>query len=289
MTKNFSLLCGCKINIFLQILGKRKDGFHYLESLLYPLSFPADHMDIVEHSGSGLTLRCCPRELEHQGNILHRTYQAFAEATGLRLGLKVYLHKKIPVGAGLGGGSSNAASLLLFLFSRSKGLSLNSKELMSLAGRIGADVPFFIYNQPARVEGIGNEVTPVHLNLKGMHLVLVCPGISINTGWAYQTYDDYCQNSKSLVPPFLTSPETEDNRNTLEPLTLSNCFEGPIFSRYPQLGRIKLDMLKHGAAGCVLSGSGSSLSAFFREKHRASRACFGLERQNISFYYLKIQ
>lgn len=246
-------------------------------------------MDIVEHSGSGLTLRCCPRELEHQGNILHRTYQAFAEATGLRLGLKVYLHKKIPVGAGLGGGSSNAASLLLFMFSRSKGLSLNSKELMSLAGRIGADVPFFIYNQPARVEGIGNEVTPVHLNLKGMHLVLVCPGISINTGWAYQTYDDYCQNSKSLVPPFLTSPETEDNRNTLEPLTLSNCFEGPIFSRYPQLGRIKLDMLKHGAAGCVLSGSGSSLSAFFREKHRASRACFGLERQNISFYYLKIQ
>ncbi len=288
MIKTFSLLANCKINIYLRILGKRSDGYHDLDSLFYPLSHPADHLDIAVHSGSGMTLRCCPRSLEKDGNILHITYEAFAEMTGFRPGLKVFLRKGIPVGAGLGGGSSDAAAFLLFLNSMTRTKKLSQHKLLVLAAKIGADVPFFIFNRPARIGGTGDKITAVNVNLKNLYILVVCPDIPISTAWAYQAWDEYGLYRKNTVPAFLTTEAKKDKGSTFDRLVLSNCFEQVVFPAFPQLGLLKLELMQKGAAGCVLSGSGSSLSAFFRDKDTAMQACFTLDRQNIPFYYNKM-
>ena len=285
MIKTFSLLANCKINIYLRILGRRNDGYHDLDSLFYPLPHPADHLDIVAHSGSGLTLRCCPRSLEKDENILHKTYEAFAAITGFRPGLKVFLRKGIPVGAGLGGGSSDAAAFLIFLNSMTRTNRLSQSKLLVLAAKIGADVPFFLFNRPARIGGTGDRITAVDLNLKDLYVLVVCPNIPISTAWAYQAWDEYGPYRKNKVPAFLTTRATKDNGAPFDLLVFSNSFEQVVFSAYPQLGRLKLELMQKGAAGCVLSGSGSSLSAFFRDKDKAMQACFTLDRQNIPFYY----
>ncbi len=288
MSKTYSIKSGCKINLYLKILDKRRDGYHNLDSLFYPLPRPGDYIDITLGSGSGISLRSCPKSLESSSNILFRAYELFAAATGFRPGLKVYLSKNIPVGAGLGGGSSNAAYFLLFLNNLNRSTALKRIKLMELASKIGADVPFFIYNRPARVTGKGEIVSPVHIDLKGLHVLIICPGVSIDTARAYQAHDLYV---KDCCPPddsVLTTGPLIDNKSILERITFSNCFEKTVFAEYPRLGSIKTQMLQAGASGCVLSGSGSSLCAFFRERKYLSQACHTLDRQQVSFYYSTI-
>jgi len=288
MSKTYSIKSGCKINLYLKILEKRRDGYHNLDSIFYPLSRPGDYIDITLVPGSGISLRACPKSLEKSSNILLSTYKMFTAATGFRPGLKVYLSKNIPVGAGLGGGSSNAASFLLFLNSLNKATALSREKLFELASELGADVPFFIYNRPARVTGKGEIVAPVYIGLHGLHLLVICPEVSIDTARAYQAHD---QKTKDSCPPgdsVLTTGPITDSKSPFERITLSNSFEKTVFAEYPGLGSIKTQMLQAGASGCVLSGSGSSLCAFFRERKYLSQACHTLDRQNVSFYYSRI-
>ena len=288
MSKTYSIRSGCKINLYLKILNKRRDGYHNLDSLFYPLPWPRDNIDISLGPGSGISLRACPKNLENSSNILLRTYELFAAATGFRPGLKLYLNKNIPVGAGLGGGSSNAASFLLFLNNLNRSTALNREKLLELASRLGADVPFFLYNRPARVTGKGERVSPVSIDLQGLHVLIICPGIHIDTAWAYQTHDRYVQDSCPPRDSVLTTRPFIDNKPLFERITFSNCFEKTIFAEYPGLASIKTQMLQAGASGCVLSGSGSSLCAFFRERNNLPRACNILDHQNVSFYYYTI-
>ncbi len=288
MSKTYSIKSGCKINLYLKILNRRRDGYHNLDSLFYPLPWPKDYIDISLGSVPGISLRACPKSMENSSNILLRAYELFAAATGFRPGLKAYLNKNIPVGAGLGGGSSNAASFLLFLNNLNRSTALKREKLMELASKLGADVPFFIYNRPARVTGKGEIVSPVHIDLQGMHVLIICPGISIGTAWAYQAHDHYVKDSCPPDDSILTTGTLRDNKSPIERITLSNSFEKTVFAEYPRLGSIKTQMLQAGASGCVLSGSGSSLCAFFRERDHLSRACNTLDLQNVSFYYSTI-
>ncbi|WP_291321691.1 4-(cytidine 5'-diphospho)-2-C-methyl-D-erythritol kinase [Desulfonatronospira sp.] len=288
MSKTFSLASGCKINLYLRILDIRPDGYHNLESIFYPLSWPRDQMNIAIDSSPGLTLRSCPKSLETSSNILFRAYNLFTSASGFKPGLKIYLNKKVPVGSGLGGGSANAAAFLLFLNSLNKSRALQIKHLMDLAAKTGADVPFFVSNIPARVSGKGEIIQPINLNLQGLHVLVVCPGLIIDTAWAYMTHDRYAKSSSALTKPVLTTGPTSYKETGFERLILSNCFEQTIFVEYPQLAQLKLQMLQAGANGCVMSGSGSSLCALFRNKGNLLQACNTLDRQNISFYYSTI-
>ncbi len=285
MARQFSLKTGCKVNLYLKIVKKRRDGFHIIDSIFYPLAKPADNIDIMETKGDSLIVKCCPPELENKQNILHKAYDLFAGDTDFRPGLRVFLHKNVPVGAGLGGGSSNAAALLLLLNTLAGVKKLDHEKLISLAARVGADVPFFFSNKPARVKGIGDLFSPFQVNLSGLKMILICPEIHVDTGWAYKQWD-LDINQPGNAYHCLTSTPTTDNDSPLEeqPL-LSNSFEKVIFKSFPEIAKIKTTMLENGAAACVMSGSGSSLTVLFRDLADAYRSCTLLERQSIPFYF----
>ncbi len=285
MSRKYSLNTGCKVNLYLKILGKRQDGYHIIDSLFYPLSRPSDSLNIIEVKGTGLTLKCCPAALEHKGNILHKAYELYALASGFRPGLRVFLHKNVPAGAGLGGGSANAAAILLALNEMSGADRLDHENLLSVAARVGADVPFFLVNKPARVRGIGDILSTCSVSLKDFVMLLICPKVHVDTAWAYSQWDLYNENYNPPPSHSLTTPFTTDNDSPLEVrLVLSNSFEEVIFRSYPEIMRIKTSMLKNGAAACVMSGSGSSLIALFRDKAKAAQSCSLLQRQSVPFF-----
>lgn len=288
MARQFSLNTGCKINLHLKIIKQRNDGLHIIDSVFYPLSRPADEMDIIESKSSGLSVKCCPVMLESKQNILHKAYDFFAGATDFRPGLKVFLRKKVPMGAGLGGGSSNAAGLLMILNQMAGSQKLDHESLISLAARVGADVPFFFSNKPARVKGIGDILLPCAVDLQGMKMILICPEIHVDTAWAYNQWDLREKNS-GLNSRSLTRRSPTDNDSPLEEqLVLSNSFEKVVFRSFPEIRKIKTSMLENGAAACVMSGSGSSLTAFFRNQASAFRSCALLDRHSIPFYYYNL-
>lgn len=287
MARQFTLTTGCKINLNLKILNRRSDGYHNIDSVFYPLTRPYDSIDIVETPGSGLIVKCCPPSLENNQNILHKAYDLFAGITGFRPGLKVFLHKKVPLGAGLGGGSSNAAGMLMVLNTMAGARKLDHGSLVSLAAKTGADVPFFFARRPARVRGIGDILTPFPVDLKGLKMILICPGIHIDTAWAYRQWD--LAENAPIPSPGLTSALTTDNDSPLEEqLVLSNSFERVVFRSFPEIGKIKSLMLENGAVACVMSGSGSSLTALFRNQAKACLACFQLDRLSIPFYFYNL-
>ncbi|RQD58470.1 MAG: 4-(cytidine 5'-diphospho)-2-C-methyl-D-erythritol kinase [Desulfonatronovibrio sp. MSAO_Bac4] len=286
MAKQVSLKTGCKVNLGLRITGVRKDGYHYIDSIFYPLPRPCDHIDILRSNKPGLRIKCCPPELEGTQNILHKTYDIFAQSTNFSPGLKVFLQKNVPIGAGLGGGSANAAAMLLLLNRLCGSRGLPKGELISLAAKIGGDVPFFIHNKPSRVRGIGETLSPVRLKLKGFKMLLICPGIHVDTAWAYRQWDLLQKKSVTDRTHSLTSTTTNDKSSPLkDQLVLSNSFEVPVFRAFPEIGKIKTRMLENGAAACVMSGSGSSLIAMFRDQKDVFRACAQLDRQSCPYFF----
>ncbi len=283
------LQAGCKVNLFLRILGRRSNGLHELQSLFYPLPSPKDRIFISEAaSGTGLDLSCSDPGLHSEQNILVRTYELFADQTGLRPDLRLYLEKNIPQGAGLGGGSSDAASFLLYLDKLSRiGGKQCAADLRALASQLGADVSFFLLNRPAWVQGFGQLVMPVNVDLKGLRPLVVCPGIHISTKEAYSLWDN--QQAKLHPQQMQTWTLTSNKRgyNNLLPAKgrlLWNSFEQILFDRYPDLQYIKTNLLAHGAAAAVLSGSGSAMLGLCRSQNALQSVRAFLIREQIDFF-----
>lgn len=265
---------GCKVNFHLDILRLREDGYHELRTLFVPLPVPGDTLRVSEGSvGSGLKFGCSDPELEGDGNIVVRAYQAFAKATGFAPDIEVFLTKRVPHGAGLGGGSADAAALLLHLNGRARDAALNNEQLNSLAADLGADVPFFLLEGPALAEGIGEKLTPVDLDLRGVSLVLCCPGVHVSTPEAFRAWDAAQDTAREKGTPFLTSASHEYNFPTsFGVVAIRNSFEPVIFERYPELRLIKEQLAEHGAYASLMSGSGSSVFGLFHHHDRAQRA-----------------
>ncbi|MDE7065926.1 MAG: 4-(cytidine 5'-diphospho)-2-C-methyl-D-erythritol kinase, partial [Desulfovibrionaceae bacterium] len=181
------LHAGCKINLGLHITGVRADGYHELDSLFYPLPEPHDTLHIRENAVPGLTLECSRTDIDPRRNTVTRAYAAFSAATDFSPALQVVLEKGIPQGAGLGGGSADAGALLRALNAWAP-VPLREAELVNVAAAVGADVPFFLYNRPCRVRGIGERMTPCEPDLSGLHLLLLCPDVHISTPWAYAAW-----------------------------------------------------------------------------------------------------
>jgi len=248
-----------KINIGIRITGKRSDGFHNLESIFYPVCLhdaiefvvPEQPLkDDILHvtgilSGSG------PSD-----NLVMKAVRKIREANKIPF-LKIHLHKAIPVGAGLGGGSSDAANMLKSL-NRFFNLELSSEKLKETSLELGSDCPFFIENNPAYAEGRGELLVPIKSLPEGLYLVLVNPGIHINTKEAYS----YC-----------TPKQPDTNLKELYNLDISewknliiNDFEESIFGKYPQIAVIKSTLYKMGAVYSSMSGSGSTVYGIFKMK-----------------------
>ena len=190
-TAPIRLKAGCKINYGLAITGRRPDGYHLLDSVFIPLPEPCDELLVWRIPEPAIRVACAAEGVDEEDNTLVRAWRKFREATGLAIGLAVELKKGVPWGAGLGGGSSDAACLLRLLQTLAEG-RVDEAALLAIAARVGADVPFFLQDAPMRVTGIGDVLEPVALDLPGRDLVLVTPKIAVSTPWAYQTWDRLC-------------------------------------------------------------------------------------------------
>lgn len=262
---------GCKINLNLHITGTLENGYHTLDSLFIPLAEPYDTMRIWEkEDGGGISVECDVHGIDVLNNTLTKSYALYAERTGFAPRMHILLQKGVPHGAGLGGGSADAAGLLHYLNERNP-TPLGQEELLHIATKIGADVPFFIMNEPCHASGIGEILNPVANPFIGMHLLLVCPEESVNTAWAYEAWD---KEQKRLFskPSSLTMQGQPVKSLFAHTSWLFNSFETVVFKTYPQLHALKEFLLRQGAAGALMSGSGSAIFALFRTESAAVQA-----------------
>jgi 4-diphosphocytidyl-2-C-methyl-D-erythritol kinase len=250
---------GAKINIGLRITGKRPDGYHDIETIFYPVGL-SDALEYVvsDHSVNNDILRTSGIDTgsEPGKNLVMKTVIRLREEKSFPF-LKVHLHKAIPVGAGLGGGSSDAACMLKVLNRHFK-LNMDNQQLKSLALELGSDCPFFIDCTPCYATGRGEIMTPVRPVLEGYYLVIINPGINISTSEAYQ----HCKAevpSESLVHLF-ELPVTEWKG------AIINDFEDFAFRKHPVLEDLKNELYKLSAIFSMMSGSGSSVYGIFKDK-----------------------
>ncbi len=247
-----------KINIGLNIVHKRTDGYHDLETVFYPIPF-SDILEIVPNSEggigdcqisqSGITFDGAPKD-----NICSKAYYLLAKDFQIP-SVTIHLHKQIPVGAGLGGGSSDAAFTLKGLNAMFN-LAIPTEKLAIYASKLGADCAFFIDNSAKYAKGIGDEFTDCNVNLAGKYLVLICPTIHSSTAEAYSMVKP--TRSKDLLS-VIQSDISEWKK------TIFNDFENSIFPLYPEVEDLKLELYAKGALFASMSGSGSSVFGIFEE------------------------
>ncbi|NCX94869.1 MAG: 4-(cytidine 5'-diphospho)-2-C-methyl-D-erythritol kinase [Chitinophagia bacterium] len=260
------MLCfpNCKINIGLYITNKRSDGYHSIETLFYPVAF-TDALELIPLASGAepeLHLTGLPVAGSTEGNLVMKAYRLLAaDFPNTVKPVAIHLHKAIPMGAGLGGGSADGAYMLTML-NRYFNLELSIAQLAAYALRLGSDCPFFIYNQPMWGSGRGEELSLYSLDLSPYSLQIVCPEVSVNTALAYSLV-------KPLPAPdnFMNLPQLPVNewRNRIV-----NHFEAPIFERFPALSAIKERLYEQGAIYASMSGSGSAIYGIFPKGQKAS-------------------
>lgn len=245
-----------KINLGLHIVSKRPDGYHNIETVFYPVPL-YDALEIVpsETGETTFSQTGIPVDGSPGDNLVMKAFHLLKKDFDLPA-TAIYLRKQIPFGAGLGGGSADAA-FMLKLLNDFAGLGLSVGQLEAYAGRLGADCPFFIRNKPVFAEGVGDIFTPVDVSLKGYYLVLVKPDIHVSTGEAYAGVSPR-QPVSRLTETIRLPVEEWKNR-------IVNDFEEGIFDRYPAIGVIKQALYDQGAVYASMSGSGSSVFGIFEK------------------------
>jgi 4-diphosphocytidyl-2-C-methyl-D-erythritol kinase len=252
----------CKVNLILNILGKRADGFHELETVMLPVNI-CDEM-IFERGGSGLHLTCSHPELPTDSkNLVHRAATSFLAAAKISDGVKIHLQKNLPLAGGIGGGSANAAatfSALNELF----GNPLPPEKLHELAAALGSDIPFFLYDQPALATGRGEKVRSLanFPALRGKAILLVHPGFGISTPWSYQNLARFPKalNGKAgRAQELISSLQSEDLSAAAG--GFYNSLEAPAFDKFPVLLLYQEFLRENGALVALMSGSGSTTFA----------------------------
>ncbi|HLG03114.1 MAG TPA: 4-(cytidine 5'-diphospho)-2-C-methyl-D-erythritol kinase, partial [Bacteroidia bacterium] len=247
------LFPNAKINLGLHVIEKRRDNFHNIETVFYPVPWK-DLLEVLQDDTqpSGVTLNNTglkiPGSLNE--NLCVKAYELISRDYPMPA-VKTHLHKQIPTGAGLGGGSSDAAFFIRAL-SQLFELNLSWGELHHYAKQIGSDCSFFITNMPVMAEGKGDELEPVKLSLKDYHILIVHPGIHISTPEAYKMVK-VSKPHLSLEKIIQESP-VEDWKQLLK-----NDFEEPVFSNYPRIAALKEKMYADGAVYAAMSGSGSAV------------------------------
>ncbi len=259
-----------KVNLCLHVLGKRTDGYHELAMLMQRVGL-FDRLDIELVAGSDIRVSCPGLELvDGEQNIVEKAARLFLAHVGMNQGVSISMKKNIPAAAGLGGGSSDAAAVLEAL-DELLGTGLSRAELISLGGRLGADVPFFLYKQTAWATGTGGqfEVWP---GLPPVWLVLVNPGIAVSTTWVFQNFGLTHPCSIAKIPRF------PDGTSGLVRL-LHNDLEVVTCQRHPVITTIKERLVVSGAAGALMSGSGSTVFGLFDEHSRAVQVARSLSTE----------
>jgi 4-diphosphocytidyl-2-C-methyl-D-erythritol kinase len=260
----------CKVNLLLNILGKRPDGFHELETIMHPVHF-CDRL-AFSIGGQGIQLTCSDPSLPVDSrNLVHRATAAFLEAMGRSDGVRIHLEKKIPQAAGLGGGSGNAATTLLGL-NELFGNPLSPEKLHVLAAGLGSDIPFFLQTKPALATGRGENVVSLDPfpALRGTVFLLIHPGFGISTPWAYQNLarfptalNGHPGRAQKLAQLLQTSDLAAASAE------FYNSLEAPALEKFPLLQLFQEFLRANGAAAALMSGSGSTTFAIFQDRPTA--------------------
>lgn len=246
----------CKINLGLRILGKREDGYHNLATVFYPLPV-RDVLEIVKSTVNELTVTGTPVAGPPEKNLCLKAWELLRQDFPDLSPVNVQLHKNIPMGAGLGGGSADGAFMLKLLNDKFH-LQLSQEQLLQYALQLGSDCPFFIYNKPCLATGRGELLKPIELNLGNYSFLLVHPGIHVNTAWAFSqiTASGETDSLEKLIS--LPVEQWKD--------VLKNDFEAPVMSHHPALQEIKDQLYASGAIYASMSGSGSCFYGIFQKK-----------------------
>lgn len=251
-----------KVNYLLQVLRKRPDGYHDLRMVMQRIDL-CDEIEIKLKKTSGINVDC-DSEAASAGrdNIAWRAADAILSHAGGATGVDISISKKIPVAAGLGGGSSDAATVLMGL-NELLGTNFSDEKLMEIGVKLGADVPFFIFKKTALAEGIGEKLTPVD-GLPPAWLVLVNPNIHVSTAWVYQNLRLTNRQDDYKLPQFCNKVEDICS-------ILGNDLESVTIERFAVIREIKEMLLGYGAAGVLMSGSGPTVFAVFGAEDEAHR------------------
>lgn len=252
-----------KINLGLWVLSKRKDGYHNIFSILQAIDL-ADQI-ILEKIPSGIILNSASKEIPHnEKNLAFGAAKIFLANTKIKSGVKIFIKKKIPVAAGLGGGSSNAAFVLKGL-NRLFGTKISGKKLAKWGEKLGSDVPFFFSRGTALVRGKGEKVKPVKLPLN-YWVVLIKPRGQVSSRWAYSNLKFYLTNKSKVVNfSFHRNPKKFGEMLSL----CKNDLESAVSKKFPIIRKIKRVMLTDGAIFSAMSGSGPTVFGIFRDKLKA--------------------
>ncbi|NVN99568.1 MAG: 4-(cytidine 5'-diphospho)-2-C-methyl-D-erythritol kinase [Geobacteraceae bacterium] len=271
MITPFLVKAPAKVNFRLDVLKKRPDGYHELRMLMQRIDL-CDDIEILLTEKSGIEISCnLPYIPRDRRNIVWKAAEEMLRLSGKNVGIKIKLEKNIPVGAGLGGGSSDGASTLMAL-NELLGTALTDGQLMEIGVKLGADVPFFIFGKPAIAEGIGEKFTLLE-NLPEMWILLVNPGIHVSTSWVYQNLGLTSEKVAAKLPIHFNSvAELSD--------ILSNDLETVTIGRYPLISKIKNLLTEAGAKGSLMSGSGSTVFALFESRSAANDALQSLPTGN---------
>ena len=247
-----------KINLGLRITERRPDGYHNLETIFYPIHLE-DALEVVPLKDNkqeyDLKITGTPIDGTPEDNLVVRAYRLLKQDFDLPP-IHIYMYKHIPLGAGLGGGSSDAA-FMIKLLNEKFALGMTTGQMEAYASRLGADCAFFIQDRPVLATGIGNEFTLIDLSLKGMYIVLVKPSVSVSTREAYA----------GVTPQRPDVPLTTLIRRPIEEWRdcIANDFEPSVFRAYPEIAAIKDKLYDMGAVYASMSGSGSTVYGIFRE------------------------
>ncbi|MGQ0793250.1 MAG: 4-(cytidine 5'-diphospho)-2-C-methyl-D-erythritol kinase [Deltaproteobacteria bacterium] len=259
--RSITLLSPAKVNLTLEVLSRRADGYHEIRSIMQPVSlFDEVSLEVAANSPLGIEVASSGIKTPRgEDNLAWRAASLFVREGGMgRLGVKISIKKKIPLGAGLGGGSSNAAATLVGLNRLTK--KFTQGELVKLSAQIGADVPFFIHCRAAIAEGIGERLTQIR-DFPLYHYVIVHPGFETSTKTVYEKWDETAENS----------PAPQDAAALFKSggHPLGNDLEKPAAALYPQIQKIKETLTGLGAKAVSMTGSGSSVYAVFANEREA--------------------
>ncbi len=252
----------CKINLGLDIINKREDGFHNLETIFFPIPL-TDILEILPAPNANEQVRFSTTGLVIDGNssnnLCIKAYQLLQEHYTELPAIQMHLHKIIPMGAGLGGGSADGAFALQLINDLFK-LNISTQQLINFALALGSDCPFFIINKPCFGSGRGEILEPLLLDLSSYFFVLVNPKIHINTGWAFSKIQPSVPTKS--IKTIITQPiETWKNE-------LQNCFEKAAIEEHIEIGNIKEYLYQQGAVYAAMTGSGSTVFGIFNKQQK---------------------
>jgi 4-diphosphocytidyl-2-C-methyl-D-erythritol kinase len=280
--EQITIAAPAKINLSLDITGKLENGYHALDTIMQTIS--VEDKVTLKKAGSQISVLCDhPQVPQGHGNICHKAAEAFFEKTAAEGGVIIKIEKNIPVGAGLAGGSSDAAAVIKGL-DLLYGTGLTQREMCEIGLKCGADVPYCIIGGTCRAKGIGEKLTRLP-SFTGVYIVLVVPDFSVSTAWAYKNFAFNGNYEKPCTEELITYIGSRDIKNTAK--GMANVLESVTAKKHPEIQEIKHDLKSSGACGSIMSGSGPSVFGLYENEEKA-RIAFSVVRQKYNKSYLAL-